>query len=147
MRFFLKFFAAVMVILLIGFGIFYIRVHGSGFGERLEQNLQAQSIDRNRGGGAPVPTTQAPVRVNYEVVAGQAAQMAGVRLARFSDYTSHQEVILTWGGTNNQKGADFLDALIRLGHLRDFEESSPPQTTKDRRGETEYRVSYRLYMR
>ncbi|MBX3729706.1 MAG: hypothetical protein KF858_11020 [Candidatus Sumerlaeia bacterium] len=146
MKFFLRFFAIVAVIVGLIIGIYHILAAAPGASRRLESGLSATFTDKNRPAPAATPPPAA-TPVDYGAAAQQAAFRAGVQLVSFAPQGQQYLAEVKWTGSNAAKGGDFLDALTNMGRLRDFDQVGDVQISKDNRGANTYTAKFRLTMR
>jgi hypothetical protein len=146
MKFFLRFFAVVALLVGLAIGIYHLVAAAPGVSRRLESGLSATFTDKNRPAQVATPPPAA-TPVDYRAAAQQAAFRAGVQLSSFSAQGQYYLAEVKWTGSNAAKGGDFLDALTNMGRLRDFDQIGDVQISKDNRGANIYTAKFRLTMR
>ncbi|MDK2970844.1 MAG: hypothetical protein PWP23_599 [Candidatus Sumerlaeota bacterium] len=148
MKFFVRFFAVVLIIVGLAIAIYHIVVEAPKASERLEKGLSATFVDKHaNNNSAPAPSGPSATPVDFAAVATQASFAAGVELTGFVQQGNYYLAEVRWQGANAAKGGDFLDALVRSGHLANFEEIGNASITKDKRGANVYQAQFKLFMR
>jgi hypothetical protein len=145
MKFFLRFFAVILIIVGLAIAIYHAVKEAPKASARLESGLSATFVDKNAN-QAPPPPAPGATPVDYRTAASQAAFAAGVELTAFAQQGNVHLAEVRWQGSNAAKGGEFLDALMRMGRLANFEEVGSV-VTKDKRGANVYTAQFKLNMR
>lgn len=148
MKFFAWFFGFFLLLAAIALGIYYLTDKGPELGQRLESGMSATFVDerRNRPATDLAQQATAPAQVNPAELIRNAAIASGVTVQSSRTLATNQvEVTISWGGANTTRGGDFLDALLRQGRLRDFDDRGS-LVSQDRRGRNVYSATYVLYL-
>lgn len=150
MKFFLKFFGGVFLLIALVVGFFWLRSEGGKLSDKLANSMDAKPIPTPVGAN---PNQSAPMvsavqqRKDYGAIMRATAFANGMELVQFADNGASVEVALRWQGENAAKGGDFLDALLKQGHMRDFQESGRPEGRKDPNGRTVYTARFTIFVK
>jgi len=90
---------------------------------------------------APAPAPTLPTNARSKVA--RVAQRAGVRVASWQDAGSDAIVKVEWVGSSAGPGGDFLDAGLREGAFRDFDDMGN-KYGYDAQGRQVWSATYRL---
>ncbi len=149
MKFFVRFFVVVAILLVIGIGIYWFRQESGSMSSRLASALQAQPAvtPTPRPQATPDPANAQAERVDFNQLVRAAATANGVNVASIQVSGYRVDVTLTWQGDVATKGGDVLEALLNSGHLADFDEPSPSSVKTDRNGRKVYTAQFTLHMK
>ncbi len=153
MKFFIRFFIGLAILLAIIVGIYWLGESGGDFKSWLGGAMEAQPIKEQKPPRSASDTDFANnafeknQNIDYEQLVRAAAQANGVTVVRLIRNGFSIDVSLSWQGAIATKGGDVLDDLLRSGHLSDFDQSAPPVVRTDRNGRTVYTAQYLLYMK